>query len=361
METLTGLRFRQFKQVFTDNIGKSHGQYWPDYLKLLMLSLRNSVLARQELRHFEQAILATEIKHPPVFVLGHWRSGTSLLHKLLAFDEQFAYPNMLETYNPWTFLSLEPKIRRYLDKLEAAKRPMDNMMIRFSDPAEDEFGLSLLSLKSPVLAWAFPAREEFYERYLTLLNISEKEADEWAASMVYFLKKLTLKYNKTLLLKSPQHTARIKTLLRHFPEARFIHLIRNPYEVYRSTEQLYQHTVSHLSMQHRDSTKDRKLIIQQYKVMYEAYLADRALLRPGQLCELRFEDFEQDKAGQIRKIYETLQLDGWPAYEPVLQKWLENQAPYKKNEHPKLNDESIRQINTEWAFTFNAFGYPLQQ
>jgi len=359
METLTGLKFGQFSKIVQDNISKSAVQYWPDYLKLLILSLRNSILARQEIKHFGQAILSTEIRQPPVFVLGHWRSGTSLLHKLLALDTQFAYPNMLETYNPWTFLSLEPKIRRYLDKLESQKRPMDNMLIHYSDPAEDEFALSLLSLKSPVLAWAFPAREEFYDRYLTLLDISEKETAEWAESLVYFLKKLTFKYNKKLLLKSPQHTARISTLLRYFPEARFIHLIRDPYEVYSSTEQLYKQAVRQLSLQNRDTDKDCSFIIQRYKIMYEAYLADRPLLRPGQLCELRFDEFEKDQTGQIKRIYDTLQFEGWGDYEPELEKWLKNQPPYKKNEHRELTRDKIEQINREWVFTFKEFGFSL--
>ncbi|MDQ3566024.1 MAG: sulfotransferase [Pseudomonadota bacterium] len=45
---------------------------------------------------------------PPLFILGHWRSGTTLLHNLLTRDTgQFAYANTYQAVNPRTFLSTE--------------------------------------------------------------------------------------------------------------------------------------------------------------------------------------------------------------------------------------------------------------
>src|SRR5258706_4934382 len=44
---------------------------------------------------------------PPLFVLGHWRSGTTHLHYLLALDDRFACPNLYQVFYPHTFLSTE--------------------------------------------------------------------------------------------------------------------------------------------------------------------------------------------------------------------------------------------------------------
>ena len=79
-----------------------------------------------------------------------------------------------------------------------------------------------------------------YDRYLTFRGVPEREVDEWKQALVLFLKKLTWKYRKPLLLKSPPHTCRIKLLLGLFPEARFVHIHRDPFAVYQSM----RHTLS---------------------------------------------------------------------------------------------------------------------
>ena len=49
----------------------------------------------------------TEIKQPPLFIIGHWRSGTTWLHELLALDDRFTYPTTYVCFNPNRFLLTE--------------------------------------------------------------------------------------------------------------------------------------------------------------------------------------------------------------------------------------------------------------
>ena len=65
-----------------------------------------SMMKRREERLYPVAV-NVEIP-PPVFVLGHYRSGTTLLHNLLAVDRRFAFPTMVRNYNPYTFRVFEP-------------------------------------------------------------------------------------------------------------------------------------------------------------------------------------------------------------------------------------------------------------
>src|SRR4051812_38965344 len=44
---------------------------------------------------------------PPLFILGHYRSGTTHLHNLLAVDPRFAYLNAFQACYPHTFLLSE--------------------------------------------------------------------------------------------------------------------------------------------------------------------------------------------------------------------------------------------------------------
>jgi len=98
-------------------------------------SLINSVYRFRERRRYDAAAAAVEITQPPLFILGHWRTGTSLLHYLLAQDtEQFAYANTYQVVNPHTFLSTEEANSRRFAALVPKKRLMDNMALSFQTP-----------------------------------------------------------------------------------------------------------------------------------------------------------------------------------------------------------------------------------
>ena len=52
-----------------------------------------------------------KIEHPPIFILGHWRSGTTLLHNLMTLDPQFTYPNLYHVIYPGHFLLTERVVK----------------------------------------------------------------------------------------------------------------------------------------------------------------------------------------------------------------------------------------------------------
>src|SRR5690606_29592456 len=123
---------------------------------------------RRESRLFQHRIEATKITKPPGFILGHWRSGTTHLHNLLAQDDvNFAYANTYQVVNPHTFLATEEMNTRRFAWMIPEQRPMDNMALSFQSPQEDEFAPLLISLMSSYLGVSFPRRENFYNRYLT--------------------------------------------------------------------------------------------------------------------------------------------------------------------------------------------------
>ena len=93
---------------------------------------------------------------PPLFVLGHWRSGTTLLHELLILDERHTYPNTYECFAPHHFIWTEWFVPPLLRKLLPSTRPMDAMEAGWERPQEDEFALCNMGIPTPYLAWAFP-------------------------------------------------------------------------------------------------------------------------------------------------------------------------------------------------------------
>ena len=116
----------------------------------------NDLLAlTQELIH-GRAIRRTKLAGPPVFILGHWRSGTTMMHELLQLDERFTSPNTYQCFAPWHFLLTESLICRFGNFLLPDKRPMDNMKVGWTLPQEDEFALMVLGAPTPYYRVAFP-------------------------------------------------------------------------------------------------------------------------------------------------------------------------------------------------------------
>src|SRR4051812_15814689 len=143
---------------------------------------------------------------PPLFLLGHWRNGTTHLHNLLTVDRRFAFPTTYQALFPHTFLTTEALNSRLMGYLLPKVRPMDNVAWSMASPQEDEFALCVASLMSPCMGWVFPGRRTHYDRYLTFRGVPEAEVQRWREVFLRFLRKLTWKYGRPLVLKSPPHT-----------------------------------------------------------------------------------------------------------------------------------------------------------
>jgi hypothetical protein len=333
--------------------------YWPRAAFQSAIVPFNSAIARLEDAVHGREVDAARVE-PPLFILGHWRHGTTHLHNLLARDPRFAYPSLYETLYPHTFLTTGRLIPRLGQPLLMRERPHDHVALDFGVPNEDEIALVNDLGLSPYLAWAFPGRAAFYDRFLTFRQANGEEVAAWKASLMRFLKKLTLRHGRPLILKSPPHTARIRLLLELFPDARFVHIRRDPFEVFRSTRHMYQATMRYWRLQSPpgDEAEDEESrILRVYREMYDAYFEQRVLIPPGRLCEVAYEDLERDPIDRVGAIFEALGMPDSEAFRPGLEDYLRSIAGYRKNTHPGLPDLLRRRIAREWDRNFEAWGY----
>jgi hypothetical protein len=352
--SLYGMTFGEYLRLLRKHRFAVAPAYWPRAGFMAGMSILNSVVNQYENRLYGPQIACTQIK-PPLFILGHWRSGTTYLHNLLATDPQFAYPTMYQVLNPHTFLSTE----RYSKMLFVSPktRMMDNMSIDANVPFEDEFA-TCGTLHSPFLSWVFPRAGEEYDKYLTFRGVPTQEIAEWTAALALFYKKLTWKYNLPLLLKSPPHTGRIKLLLDMFPDGRFVHIHRNPYLVFQSTQRQTRVSLRTMGLQHADVQRINAAIIYRYKIMYDAFFEERVLIPDGRLHEVSFEDLEKDPVGQMKRIYDHLDVPGFGAMQPSLQRYLGSTVNYCKNTYPELSSSLRTEIAQAWRRSFEQWGYP---
>ncbi|MGY1679412.1 sulfotransferase family protein [Geodermatophilus sp. SYSU D01176] len=329
--------------------------YWPRAAFMAGAGVLNSVVGGHETRVYGPELADVQIG-PPLFILGHWRSGTTHLHNLLATDPQFAYPNVYQVLNPHTFLTTE----RFSKVLFASPRTriMDDVPLNADVPFEDEFA-TCGTLRSPFLTWVFPRDAEQYHRYLTFREVPERDVAEWTAALTLFYRKLTWKYGRPLLLKSPPHTGRIKLLLDTFPDARFVHIHRNPYVIFQSTQRQNQVSLRTMGLQNFDVRRIADVVIERFRIMYDAFFEERSLIPEGRFHEVCFEDLEKDPVGQVEQIYDNLDMPGFGAMQSPLRRYVDSIVNYRKNTYPELPSSLRRDVGRAWRRNFEEWGYAL--
>jgi hypothetical protein len=323
-----------------------------------IVSVFHTVLRWVQEGWYGRRVRQTAIREAPIFIIGHWRTGTTLLHELLILDERHNYPSTYECLEPNHFLLTESFFRRYMRFLVPAHRPMDNMAAGWERPQEDEFALCMLGQPSPYLTIAFPNRPPQYPEYLDLEGLSPRAVRRWKATFLRFLQQITFKDPRRLVLKSPPHSCRIKVLLELFPEARFVHIIRNPYVVFPSTVHLWQALYRKHGLQRPTFAGLEEYVLTTFLRLYDKLEEGRKLLRPSRYYELRYEDLVRDPVGKMRALYEHLELSGFDQALPRIEAYLQSISGYETNRYD-LPAERQAEITRRWGAVIRRLGYEL--
>ena len=311
----------------------------------------------------QQAIMGRAVrlarpKQPPLFVLGHWRSGTTLLHELLVRDPRHACPTTYQCFAPHHFLVTERWITPLIGWLLPKKRPMDNVATGWDRPQEDEFALCSLGLGTPYRSWCFPDEGPVDADWLTLDGVPEDARQRWGEALRRFVGMLSLQGSPRVVLKSPPHTARVRWLLEHFPDARFLHLSRDPMKLFPSTVRLWKSLCDVQSLQ---GYRERYEWIEEEVLgnlvhMYDAYERDRQSVPEGRLVELRYEDLVADPVGRLRDAYERLELGDFGPAQSGVEAYLAEERDYKTNRF-ELPDAVRERVADRWGGYARMWGY----
>src|SRR5262245_39117981 len=244
-----GCSFYAWMRLLIKNRFAVHWSRWYIAFIITMSSLMHSVLAMVHSLIYGRALRRTQLKAPPIFILGHWRTGTTWLHEMLIQDPRFGFATTYECLDPHHFLLTERLFSKWLAWLMPKERPMDHVKAGLDRPQEDEFALCMMGLPSPYATIAFPNHPPQDQEYLDFEGVPRAALARWQKALHGFLVRVTYKTGKRLVLKSPPHTSRIAVLKEMFPGALFVHIVRDPRVVFPSTVNLWRTLYSVQGMQ----------------------------------------------------------------------------------------------------------------
>jgi hypothetical protein len=234
---------------------------------------------------------------------------------------------------------------------------MDNVVFGSDVPQEDEFAVAALSGVSPYLRILFPITCDQGYSDLDPEALPEDALERWKESLTLFLKKLTLLQGKRIVLKSPPHMARMRILLDMFPDAKFIHIVRNPYNVYLSTHGLWKDLMAKAHLQIPSPREVDDLILKWYTELFRLFERDRTVVPDGSLYEMRYEDLEERPLESLRSAYQDLDLSNFAHFQEKVTRYLDVIKGYRKNVH-ELEDDTKQKVARCWKGTFEKYGYP---
>ena len=354
ISTLVGSTLPNFFRVL--NEGRvDPGYYHKVFLSTLVCLISNAFMPWERYRENYQQV---EIRKP-IFILGHWRSGTTLLHNFLCKDPNMSFITTYQSlfphnmYSKWLFKSF---VRWKIPD----KRPTDEVDLGANLPQEDDFAMTNIT-SAFYEFFFFPENyRKLYDQHISFTkNRGHKE--EWLAAYDYLIKKaLVNRQGDFPVLKNPANTGRLDVLFSHYPDARFVHIFRNPVLVYLSTKNFFLSLFPTVQLQKTSHQQIVNLIVDLYGALMRDYLDKKPTIPTSQLVEIRFEEFEKDPLSYLSETYSHFDMKQWPQVMPIMKSYCQHLRDYKKNVY-SISKTELERITKEWSFAFKVFNYDVPE
>ena len=311
-----------------------------------------SALSRLQQRMYGPELEGLEMR-PPLFLVGHWRSGTTLLHELLALDPGFAAPSTYACFNPHHFLLT----RHRPPAPTRAMRPSGDLAVSPLSPQEEEFALLCTGAVSAYEAFMFPAAVSQLEALSDPDRFEPTRALRWDATMAWMLRATVYASGaeRRPLLKSPTNSFRIRRLAALFPGAAFVRLVREPCAVFASTLRLWRSMWARYALSAAPAQDTLIKIVLATRLVLEENLQTAFRTLPVErTATIRYEDLLANPRGTIGALYERLGLGDPSELLPRVDTYIA--------QHPAPPTAQSAQpwrmlVQDRWRQMFDDFGY----
>ncbi len=309
--------------------------------------------------YFRRKLKAYQPKSPPLFILGHWRSGTTFLHNILTKDHRASFVTTYHSVFP-NHLRVKPFFEIFMTRLMPNKRPGDSVTLNVNYPQEDEYALSNMTTCSFYHFFYLPHNyKKYYDHWVRFEGLPTNIIEQWKRKYSELVYKACINTGGEMaILKNPLNTGRIKILLQLFPEARYIHIVRNPIYVYCSTKKFFSAIIFTLSFQPVSMDDISNMVFWLYENLMKEYLTDKNLIPEQYLYEVRYEDFLKDPLGEVEKIYAHLQLGGNEQDKADIMAYLRSQKSHRTDTYT-ITRKELDIILDRWDFAMKAWNYEI--
>jgi hypothetical protein len=299
---------------------------------------------------------------PPVFIIGFWRSGTTLLHNLLCQDPESAYVTTFQTVFPNLLLTQSWWFKPFANHFLPVHRPFDNVRMDMDFPQEEEFGMMNIQPHTIYKFFLYPNDfDRIIEEELFTASLPAEELSAWKKHYSGMIAKAMVSTGgRRYIGKNPCNLTRIGLLKEMFPDAKFIFIHRDPHAVIESFYRFILSIFPGVQLQDVPASFSREKAAGLYQKIISPYLAEREHLSPSDLVEISMADFIRNPKEHLETIYKTFDMGDFSRALPGIDKYLsENPCPvheaYEPSEETKILVEKHASVIAE------KLGYSLQQ
>jgi omega-hydroxy-beta-dihydromenaquinone-9 sulfotransferase len=323
---------------------------------LVQAACWSSLFSLIEKARYSKILETAPVPDDPIFIIGHWRTGSTFLHQLMSLDPQFCAPTLFQVAVPDSFLVsyswYKPVFKRVLSK----HRPMDHVKMGMDEPQEDEYAIYRITDHSPLEHLVFPKSGCFFLNQEMPLMPSGTELEKWKSDLLTFYRKLHFQSKKRIVSKNPFNSFRIKVLCEMFPNAKFIHIVRHPYAVVPSSVNMWNIVQQQNCLGNPVTKPGYNEITDALDNLLTVIETDSLQLAAGQYAEIRYEDLEKNPAEALKKVYHLFNISFTAEYEAKIGMFLWKTLDFQKNEYT-LPDESKSYIRERMAHRMNKYSY----
>lgn len=335
------------------------------YLKRYGLSLAISAASAPfrsiEQLYYNKTISNYKITKPPIFILGHWRSGTTFLHELICNDPSLAYISTYQATFTGVYLGAYKHLfKAFMQYQMPKKRAGDNVTLNINSPQEEEFALGNTLPYSFYYFWYFPKNiNRYFDDFVLFKNLTTQQITQWLNNYEHLIKKTLIgTQREQFISKNPPNTGRIPQLLQQYPDAKFIYLYRNPIVVYLSYKKFLQSMLPYLQFQKISFEELEQNMFYIYTALLQQYYNTKQLIPPANLIEIDFESLEQQPLQFLEHLYTAFNLPNFNTALPYFKNYLQQKTNYQKNTHT-LTPQQLTNLKQHWGYYINLHNYSL--
>jgi hypothetical protein len=307
---------------------------------------------------WQKRIREYELKTPPVFIIGFWRSGTTLLHNLLCQDPEAAFTTTFQTVFPNLVLTQSWWLKPFTNRFLPARRPYDNVCMDMDFPQEEDFGLMNTQPSTIYKFFLFPAEfDRIIDQELFTGNLSPEKVSQWQDSYRGMIAKAAFNTGGTRYIgKNPCHLTRTGLLREMFPGAKFIFIHRHPYKVIESLYHFILSIFPGVQLQDIPADFSREKVVRLYKTVMDAYFQDRENIPSSDLVEVKMDDFTGDIPFHMKEIYGKFGLGDYSRVSFRINKYLVKYPRPLHQPHPPA-EETFRLVDRYAPEIMHKLGY----